>query len=235
MADTSPLFYGIAMGQNQTGTGSGGSYAQMLQQLSMIQKYDPSAKLVDTGSQLAGSEGSGMGQLNPDGTMNYDAFTIDYDRSKLPAPGQSGLSGNLVNFDPTDKTFGSTSAYGGHEWLSDPSKVYNDPNYGWLTPSSNYHTEYTGTASDRTNDMIGKAILAASMGVMGGGVASALGGGAGGALGSGAFKFGIGELLSGGKMNPLQALMSMAGGQIPGGNILMSLYQLIQGMGQNHG
>lgn len=236
MADTAPLFYGMAMGQNASG-GVPLTYAQAQTQLQSILKYDPNAKLVDTGQQ--GSQGTGMGQMNPDGTMNYDMFTIDYDKSKLPAPAANGLKGDLVNFDPTDKTFGSTSQFGGHQWLSDPSQVFNDPNYGWLTPSSNYHSMYTGTSGDKTNDMIGGAIMSMATGIMGGGIGSALGGGLGGALGTGAFNVGMGELLSGGKMTPVQMLLAMAssaGSQVPGGGILSSLYKLFQySQGGKHG
>lgn len=204
------------------------TYDQAQAQLKILQQFDPNAKLVQ-GSGTTGV-GSGMGKMNPDGTYDYSSYTVDYDPSKLPkaAAGTTALGNNLVNFDPTDKTFGSTSMFGGHQWLKDPSKVFNDPTYGWVTPASNYGTEYTGTSADRTGDMIGKGILAATLAVMGGGLGQALGGGFGGQLGSGAFKFGANELFSGGKTDPLSSIIGMFSG---GGGGLQALLKLFQGQG----
>ena len=203
------MFYGMKAGQSQEVPLS---YAQANEQLALLKKYDPNAKLVNTGQQ--GDQGTGMGKLNPDGSMDYSLYTIDYDTSKLPeaAAGTTALGDKLVNFDPTDPTFGNKSQFGGHQWLKDPTKVFNDPNYGWVTPSDNYGSEYTGTKNDLYNDYVGKAIEMTALAVMGGGVASAVGGGVGGTAASGAFKFGAGEAFSGGKSDPLSAILGMFGG-----------------------
>lgn len=189
-------------------------------QLGILKKYDPNAKIVTTpGTSYSNETGQGT---------RPDTYSIDFDQSKLPKPNTGGLGGNLTNFDPNSNTFGNTSKYGGHSWLKDPSKVTFDENYGWLTPADNYGTYYSGTKGDATSDMIGKGILAATLAVMGGGVAQGLGGGVGGQIGSGAFKFGVSEGLSGGKTNPLSGLLSMFGGQaIP--PQLAQLLQMLKG------
>jgi hypothetical protein len=171
--------------------------------LAEVQKYDPNASLnTIAGTEYSNESGQGV---------NPDQYTLNFDLSKMPkltnqaaidtqrqglATGDYSKYG-LASFNPTDSTFNSGSPYGGHSWLSDPSQVFKDDTYGSITPSANLHSLYTGTANDKYNDMIGKAIATGALGVMGGGVAAALGGGFGGALGAGAFKTGVNSLISG--------------------------------------
>lgn len=225
--------YGSARGENQEVPLT---YSQAQNQLAMLKQYDPNASLVNTGQQ--GDAGTGMGKQNADGTWDDSLYTLNYDKSKLPQlssgaaalQGQNpGVSGTLVNFNPNDPTFTNQTAFGGHQMLKDPSQVVNDPTYGWLTPSSNYSTNYTGTKNDMYNDMIGHAIAMTALGVMGGGLAAAAGGGMGGALASGALNQGW-NMAQGGSFNPMSLATSALGGaDIPGLDSIMPYLKLAQG------
>lgn len=133
------------------------------------------------------------------GNTSGTAFSVDY--SKLP------------------KTVAGTTVQGWVPWadpstadmskIIDPSKLVNDPNYGWITPGNNLKP-----ATDFLTQ-VGNAIPAA-IGAIGGAVTlnpAMLGAdfaGGLGAFGSGAFNL-AGNVVEGNKIDPISAAISLGG------------------------
>lgn len=184
--------------------------------LSSLQKYDPGASMV-TNPGTEYSNETGTGTRDP-------TYSLNYDPSKLPQLADPALQ-------KAAETGKLREMYGGSQsgWkLANPDAKWSDPNYGDFTTSGNQYLPMTG--HDKFIDIMGKITEGIAVGGMGAGLGAALGGGLTGALGSGAFKVGTGELLSGGKEDPLQAILQMfSGGGGNGG--LAALLKLFEGQG----
>lgn len=168
---------------------------QAMATLAAVQKYDPNASWV-----------GGLGSDN-----NVANYQLEFDPSKLPnASGNGPLAkGNgEQGFElPFTQTPSKTGA------MFNPSLTYQSGPYGNITPNANINHDYGNTGF---MGMLSKVAPYAVMAALayGGGLAggSLLGGTSLSSLGPTLGKFGMNELLSGGKTNPL----SLVSGAIPG-------------------
>lgn len=91
--------------------------------LEALRKFDPDAKLVEDRITQGGESGWG-GENAPDGVKGY---RLDFDWAKLP----KSQAGSDWSINPADL----------HANVKDPSLVYDDPVYGKVTNSSNFHKD----------------------------------------------------------------------------------------------
>ena len=171
--------------------------------LEQLRKYDPNATFTDTATY--GGEGG-------DGPMGK---RLDFEISKLPsvhgiAPYQLSLSN-------------------AHERVKDPSKVYDDPNYGSVTDARNFYkdpdakwTKFAPLVVSLLAPMAGGALAAAGIGA--GGTAGITGAAAG---------LGAGNIASGGAETWLTQLarkvpnLARQVGDNPNGLTLQSLLPML--------
>lgn len=171
--------------------------------LEQLRKYDPNATFTDTATY--GGEGG-------DGPMGK---RLDFDITKLPS---------VQGIAPYDLILSNA-----HERIKDPSKVYDDPNYGSVTKVGNFYkdpdakwTKFAPLFVSLLAPMAGGALAAAGIG------AGATAGVTGAAAGLGA-----GNIAMGGKETLLTQLMRKVPnlarqvGDNPNGITLQSLLPLL--------
>ena len=169
--------------------------------LNEIRKFDPNATFSDV-------------QAGPDSPER--GMRLDFDINKLPA----------VNGIAPDKLMLSNA----HDRVKDPSKVYNDPNYGSVTDGRNFYkdqdaewTKYAPLVVSLLAPMAGGALAAAGIGAAGG-TAGVTGAAAG---------LGAGNIAMGGKETLLTQLMrkvpnlARQAGDNPNGITLQSLLPML--------
>jgi hypothetical protein len=146
-----------------------------------------------------------------EGSQDYaDSYNIDY--SKLPKPKYFNDISQLMSI-AGDKNTDPRKQESTKKWFKDPSKIYWDDNYGWITHSTNFNEKGETGVTGFINNTVMPLTQAAAMSLFGGvtGLAGSLGGQVVQGLG------GLGNMYSnGGGFNPM-GLANIASGFVPGG------------------
>ena len=185
------------------------------------------------GGGITYNSGGASGGQNSDSNQHFDINYSNAPSVKVPwKGGQSVTAAGLMPVDLGPDGKPATSV------LLDPKKVYNDPNYGWVTTTDNYNQAHDklGTAFATYLPMLAAGALGGmTFAGMGAGLAGGAGGlssGAADTVATGLFKT-AGNAVLGNNGGILGSLLNVAGGAtgLPGGSMIGNLLNIARGSG----